>query len=133
LRFGDLPQVIEEGRELSFSEVERRSAALACGLLARGVGKGGKVGLLAPNSADWVIGWLAINRIGAIAVLITTFGKPRELAHILRHADVQFLLTSDRFLQHDFLNYLEQAVPGLSDTARRRFMSPRPLTCGRSA
>jgi acyl-CoA synthetase (AMP-forming)/AMP-acid ligase II len=106
---------VDAGRAHSFADIERRSAAMARGLLASGVGKGEKVGLLLPNGADWVVGWQAASRIGAVAVLLSTFAKPPELAHMLRQGDVRTLLACGRFLDNNFVARLIEALPGLAD------------------
>ncbi len=97
-------------RRLTFADADAASAAIARGLLANGVGKGTRVGLLAPNSPDWIAAWLAIGRIGALGVLLNTYYKPRELDWVLRHADVQVLLAVSRHLNHDYLARLEEVV-----------------------
>jgi acyl-CoA synthetase (AMP-forming)/AMP-acid ligase II len=66
-----------------------------------------------PNGPDWVVAWLAVSRIGAIAVPLNTFFQARELAWILRHADVDTLLSVSGFLSHDYLANLEAAAPSL--------------------
>ena len=71
------------------------------------------MGLLFPNGPDWVIGWLAAARIGALVVPINTFYKARELAWTLRHADVHTLLTTASLLSHDYQERLEQCAPSL--------------------
>jgi len=114
---GDRIQILDPGQALSFRDVERRSAAMARGLLASGVGKGEKVGLLMPNGCDWVVAWYAIARIGAVAVLLSTFAKPRELAYQLRHGDVRTLLSCERFLDNHFVARLTEALPGLSEAS----------------
>jgi acyl-coenzyme A synthetase/AMP-(fatty) acid ligase len=114
-RHGDTPLVVLDERRLSYAEVEEQSAELARGLLAVGVGKGSRVGLLAPNSPDWIIGWLAATRIGAVAVLLNTYLKTRELDWVLRHSDIATLLTVDRHLGHDYLARIEEIAPTLAD------------------
>jgi acyl-CoA synthetase (AMP-forming)/AMP-acid ligase II len=99
--------------ELRYTEADRRSAAVAAGLLARGVRKGEHIGILMPNSADWIVAYFAVTRIGAVAVPINTFVRPRELGWTLRHADVSTLLCHPRFLSNDYLATLEAAIPGL--------------------
>src|SRR5690606_19627682 len=98
----------------TYAEVEERSRRLARGLLADGVGKGTRVGILMPNGVDWVVTWLAAARIGALVVPINTFFRARELAHVLVHADVERLLVRPQFLKHDYVERLEQAAPGLA-------------------
>ena len=106
---------------LSYTEAEQRSRVLARALLADGVGKGTRVGMLFPNGPDWLVTWLAVTRIGALAVPINTFLQARELGWLLRHADVDTLLLCDRFLSHDYLAQLEEAAPSLKKAA-----SPAP-------
>jgi acyl-CoA synthetase (AMP-forming)/AMP-acid ligase II len=112
--YGEDGLLRKDGRSYSYREIDARSAALARGLLAEGAGKGARIGILAPNGPDWVIAWLAANRIGAIAVGLSTFFSARELAYAAPHADIQILLTADRYLRHDYLGRLEAAFPGLA-------------------
>lgn len=110
---GDVEMVVLDDRRLTYAEVADRSEALARGLLAQGVGKGTRVALLAPNGPEWVIGWLAVTRIGAVAILLNTYNKPRELGYVLRHSDAHHLLVIDRHLDHDYTERLEATVEGL--------------------
>ena len=112
-RHGDRTLVVLEDQRLSYTEADTRSAELAQGLLATGVGKGTRVGVLMPNGPDWVVAWLAAARIGAVVVPLNTFYKARELGWVLRHADVDTLLCVDRFLGNDYLDRLEEFAPEL--------------------
>lgn len=112
-RWGDRTFLVLGDVRVSYTEAQTRSAELAKALLASGVGKGTRVGLLAPNCPDWVIGLLAITRIGGVAVLMNTYNKAPELARTLRHSDQAMLLTVSRHLSHNYLERLEQAAPGL--------------------
>lgn len=126
-RHGDTTFAVLGDERVTYAEVEERSARLARGLLACGAGKGTRVGLLAPNGPEWIIGWLAASRIGAVVALLNTYSKARELGWVLRHADVQILLTVDAHLGHDYLERLEQAVPGLAGAdAERIFLESHP-------
>ncbi len=114
-RFGGRPLIVLGERRIRYGEAADESARLAKGLLATGHGKGSRVGLLMPNGPDWVVGWLAIGRIGAICVPLNTFYKARELGWVLRHADVRTLLTVPRFLNNDYLERLESVAPRLAE------------------
>lgn len=116
-RFGDAPYVVTGTEQLTYADAERRSRDVAAGLLAAGAGKGSHVGILMPNSADWVVAFYAVARIGAVAVPINTFVAPTELAWTLHHADVSLLLCHPSLLGHDYLDKLEAALPGLADAA----------------
>jgi acyl-CoA synthetase (AMP-forming)/AMP-acid ligase II len=119
-RFGPRTLLVADGERLSYAEADQRSRALALGLLAQGVGKGSRVGILLPNGVDWALAWFAITRIGAIAVLLNTFHQPRELAWSVRHADLSHLLAISRFLGHDYLARLEASFPGLRESDAKR-------------
>ena len=112
---GDAPLIITAAGRLSYRQADTGSRVVARGLLARGVGKGTRIGLLAPNGPEWVVGWLAIARVGAVAVPLNTYLKPRELARTLRHADIALLLTVDDVLGTAVLSRLEESVDGLAD------------------
>jgi acyl-CoA synthetase (AMP-forming)/AMP-acid ligase II len=113
-RFGERELVVDGTRRLTYCEVERRSGEWARGLLAAGLGKGSRVGLLMPNGPDWIIAFLAAARIGALVVPLSTFYRARELAEVLRHADIHTVLSCARHLSHDYLERLEQAAPELA-------------------
>lgn len=114
-RFGERCMIVLDERRMSYSEADERSAELARGLLANGVSKGTRVGILFPNGPDWVVAFLAVARIGAIAVPLNTFFQPRELGWMLRHADIHTLLTVKRFLNNDYIERLTAAAPELAD------------------
>ncbi len=114
-RFGDKPLLIVDGQQLTYADLDRRSAALASALLAEGIGKGDHVGILMPNSVDWALAWFATTRIGAVAVPLNTFYKASELGWTARHADLRAILALSRFRNQDFLARLEEALPGLAD------------------
>ena len=117
-KHGPRTLIVLDDERLSYAEAEARSATLARGLLARGAGKGTRIAIWMPNGPDWVIAWLAITRIGAIAVPLNTFFQARELGWILRHADIDTLLMVSGFLTHDYLERLEAAAPGIADSKR---------------
>jgi acyl-CoA synthetase (AMP-forming)/AMP-acid ligase II len=108
--------VTDTGRHVTYAEAEHASRALAGELLAAGVGKGTRVGILLPQAPEWVLAYLAIGRVGGVAVTISTFAKPFELAKILAHSDIALLLTVPRLLGRDVGAELERALPALADS-----------------
>ena len=114
LDWGDRDLVVLGERRLSYRKAELESRRMARALLARGMGRGSRVALLAPNGPEWVVAWLAAARAGATVVLLNTFHKARELGWALAHCQADALLTVDRYLSHDYCDRLEQAVPGLA-------------------
>ena len=114
-QWGDRALAVLDDRRLTFAEADTESARLAKALLASGVKAGTHLGLLAPNGPDWIVGWLGATRIGALVPLLNTYYRPRELAWVLEHSDVEVLLTVDRHLGHDYVERLEAIAPGLAE------------------
>ena len=114
-RRGDHPLLVCDGERLSYAEADRRSAHLARGLLTLGAGKGTHVGVLYPNSAAWIVAMLAVARIGAVVIPVSTFATAPEMATQLAHADVEILLATESFRGNDYRTRLgdidETALP----------------------
>jgi acyl-CoA synthetase (AMP-forming)/AMP-acid ligase II len=115
-----------DGESLTYTEANRRSAELARSLLAIGVGPGTRVGLLYPNGPEFVVAWLALARIGAITVPLSTFSTPAELAGFLRGSDVAALFSAHSYRSHDYVVSLCAAIDDL-DLAK-----PPPLLSARA-
>ena len=112
--FGRETYVVTPTERLSYAEAEQRSAHLARRLLSSGVGKGSRVGLFFANGIEWIIWWLAVSRIGALAVPLSTLCAPAELAKVVRLADIGLLAAPSRVLNIDVIERLETAFPELA-------------------
>ena len=112
---GTHPLLICDSDRISYADAERRSAELARGLTALGAGKGSHVGLLYPNGTEWVIAMLAAARIGAVVVPFSTFATSSEMTSQLAHADIEILLATASYRNHDYRERLaaveRSAVP----------------------
>ena len=106
--------LITDDERMTFAEADTASLELADALLASGVGKGTRVGILFPNCAQWLISWLAAARIGALTVPLSTFAPGGELARLLRHTDVQVLLMGRAIAERDLVGRITDALPGLN-------------------
>nr|MDT0667763.1 AMP-binding protein [Micromonospora sp. DSM 115978] len=87
--------LVTDQERLTFAEADTRSAELSGALLSAGIGKGTRVGILSPNSSQWLVAWLAAARIGALTVPLSTFAPGAELGRLLRHTDVQVVLAGE--------------------------------------
>lgn len=100
---------------ISFSDLDRRSAELARGLIARGVGKGSRVGFICGNGPAFALYMAAIARAGAIAIPISTMIRSNELVRVLRQSDVSGLILQRAFLGNDYAERLCEALPELRE------------------
>ena len=95
---------------LTYADADRRSRAIARGLLAIGAGRGTHVAILFPTGVEFVVTWLAVTRIGAVAVPISTFSTGDELRGLLADADIDVLVTIDGYRGHDYVDRLVHTV-----------------------
>jgi acyl-CoA synthetase (AMP-forming)/AMP-acid ligase II len=99
---------------ISFLELERQSATLARGLVARGVGKGARIGFIQCNGPMFAVIFAAIARTGAIAVPISTMIRANELVRVLRQSDIAGLVVHRAMLGKDYVQRLCEALPALA-------------------
>lgn len=119
--YGDAVAITLKGEtipdeSLTFSELDRKSAELAKGLIARGAGKGTRVGFIYGNGPSFALMLAAISRIGGIAIPISTLIKSNELVRVLRQSDVTGLIVQRKLLGHDYVERLCEALPDLRDS-----------------
>lgn len=100
------PMVIDPADRLSYGDLDASSRELAAVLVHAGIGKGTRVGLIMPNGVDWVRIAIALTRIGAVLVPLSTLLTPPELVSQLRVAAVQFLISVDEFRGRRYLEGL---------------------------
>ncbi|MCO4846314.1 MAG: AMP-binding protein, partial [Sulfurovum sp.] len=62
-----------------------------------GIGQGDKLGLILPNSLEFLIAFCATSKIGAVVVPVNNMLKEEEYTYILNDAEVKILLTSKKF------------------------------------
>jgi acyl-CoA synthetase (AMP-forming)/AMP-acid ligase II len=96
------PAVIDPTNRIDYATLDSTTLELAAGFVAAGVGKGTRVGLIMPNGIRWVQIAVALGRIGAVLVPLSTLLAPRELVAQLRVASVQALVTIDEFRGHRY-------------------------------
>jgi fatty-acyl-CoA synthase len=82
-------------QRLTFEELERRSGALAQGLLGLGFGHGDVVCVLAHNRAEWFELLFALAKIGGVIVPVNYLLKPKEVAYIVRDSGARWLVGDD--------------------------------------
>lgn len=109
-RDADTPMVIDPTARISYRELDITTRDLAAAFVEAGVGKGSRVGLIMPNGTRWVQIAIALTRIGAVLVPLSTLLQAGELVAQLRVAAVQFLVSVEEFRGHRYLDDLN-AVP----------------------
>jgi fatty-acyl-CoA synthase len=100
------------GRRWTYVELHHDVLALAHGLLRLGIDQGDRVGILAPNCAEWTILQYAAAEIGAILVPINPAYRTDELGYVVNQAGIRLLVAAPSFKTSDYVAMIEDARPG---------------------
>ena len=86
-------------KPLTYGEFHERIIALGARLQREGVKKGDRIAILAENSHNWGIAYLAIVRLGGIAVPILPDLPESDVHHILNEMQVRALFTTQKQIE----------------------------------
>ncbi|WP_170264286.1 AMP-binding protein [Nocardia uniformis] len=96
------------GVRWTYREFVAEVDTLALGLLSSGLGKGDRVGIWAPNCAQWTLTQYATAKIGAIVVNINPAYRSHELRYVLRQAGIRTLIAARSFKSSDYATMIEE-------------------------
>jgi len=84
-------------------------------LMALGVQPGDRLGIWAPNCAEWCITQFASAKVGAILVNINPAYRASELDYALGQSGCRWVICADAFKSSDYHAMLSGLVPGLAE------------------
>ncbi len=120
-RYGSSEALVMHGPDgvvrWSYDELWQRSVDIARALIAAGVGKDSRVGILMTNRPEFIAGLFGASLAGGVAVALSTFSTGPELEYLLSVSDVSVLLFEDKVLKKDFAGMLLDLEPALRDAA----------------
>ncbi len=99
----------------SYRELWDLTTRLALALLARGIAKGDRVGIWAPNRCEWVVTQYATARIGAILVNVNPAYRASELEYALQQSGIRLLLLARQFRSTDYVAILDRVRSRCAD------------------
>ncbi|CAM3689331.1 putative acyl-CoA synthetase YngI [Pseudomonas reidholzensis] len=114
---GEALVVRHQGLHYTWRQLAEEVDQHARALMALGVECGDRVGIWAPNCAQWCILQLASAKVGAILVNINPAYRVAELDYVLRQSGCRWLVCADAFKASDYHAMLIELVPGLADQA----------------
>ncbi len=103
------------GKRWTYAEFDADTDTLAAGLITAGLAAGDRVGIWAPNCAEWVLLQYATAKAGVILVNINPAYRSHELSYALRQSGVRLLVSAERFKTSDYLGMIEEVRPDLAD------------------
>jgi len=118
-RHGGRPAAIfaENKLSLSWYDLRDRSNDVAASLLALGIGRGDRVGIWAPNRAEWLFTQFGTARIGAILVNINPAYRSSELEYALNKVGCKALIMARRHRSSDYVEMLRAVAPEIDREA----------------
>ena len=102
---------------LSWYDLRERSNDVASGLLALGIGRGDRVGIWAPNRAEWLYVQFGTARIGAILVTINPAYRTSELENALKKVGCKALIMARRYRSSDYVDMVRAIAPEIDGDA----------------
>ncbi|MCX4091077.1 AMP-binding protein [Nocardia sp. alder85J] len=99
---------VPTGRRWTYAQLRDDVDVLALGLLETGVAKGDRVGIWAPNMAEWTLLQYATAKIGAILVNINPSYRTHELEYVLTEAGISVLVSAREFKTSDYAGMIEE-------------------------
>lgn len=85
--------IVDDRRRLTYAELDQETDTLAAAFAARGVRNGDRIGILAGASVEWVLVYLSIVKLGAVATALNYRETPDRLAAMMQSVGVTLLFT----------------------------------------
>jgi fatty-acyl-CoA synthase len=114
-RYPDAEVLVDSptGTRWTYAQFDADTDVLARGLIAAGVLAGDRIGIWAPNCAEWVLLQYATAKAGIILVNINPAYRGHELGYALRQSGVRLLVSAERFKTSDYRAMVEEVRPDL--------------------
>ncbi|HEX3920788.1 MAG TPA: AMP-binding protein [Streptosporangiaceae bacterium] len=102
---------VPTGRRWTCRQFDDDTDALARGLAEAGIAARDRVGIWAPNCAEWVLLQFATAKMGAILVNINPAYRSHELSYVLRQSGVRFLFSAESFKTSNYRAMIDEVRP----------------------
>ncbi len=98
-KFPDKPCTIFKGAEITYQEMSKITDQLAAALVDLGVKKGDRVGVLIPNTPQFVMAYIAILKIGGIVVATNPQYTGREIIHQANDSGMELMILMSNYYE----------------------------------
>ena len=94
-QYKDHPAVVYLGTRFSYGEIKNMSGCFGSALSDMGIKAGQKIMIYIPNSIQWVVAWLGIQKMGGVSVPITPIYTPHDLKYIANDSEAGAIVCAD--------------------------------------
>jgi fatty-acyl-CoA synthase len=115
-RYPDNEALVSRHQKLRYSYRQLKEEVDRCAraLMALGVNKGQRIGIWAPNCAEWAIVQFATSKLGAILVNINPSYRLTEVQYALRQSGCTWLVIAPEFKTSDYTGMIHELAPELA-------------------
>jgi len=126
-RWGDRDALVSVGQGIrwTFAELLERADAVAAGLLALGLNPGDRIGIWAPNCAEWALTQFAAARAGLILVTINPAYRLSEVEYTINKVGLSALVAATSFKTSDYPAMIEELAPEVAASAPGQLRAAR--------
>lgn len=101
--YGDADFIIYKDERYSFLDLYQRASEFACALVEEyQISEGDRVTISMRNYPEWIVAFMAITSIGAIAVPLNSWWQQEEFAQVMGHCDAKLAIVDDK--RYDLLS-----------------------------
>jgi fatty-acyl-CoA synthase len=109
----------------SYATLWERAVEIARSLIACGIGKDGRVGILMTNRPEWIASFFGVGLAGGVPVALSTFSTAPELGYLLQASCVSILLFERHVAKKDFAAMLHELEPDIRTVTPGQLNSTR--------
>ena len=126
-RWGEREALVVRHQDVrwTYADLKRRVDAVAAGFLALGLEPGDRIGIWAPNCAEWTLSQFAAAKAGLVLVNINPAYRPAELEYALNKVGCRALVSARRFKSSDYVAMLRTLLPELDASEPGRLSAAR--------
>lgn len=116
--YGERPALVVKHQAINwtYAELNKRVDEFAAGLLALDLQTGDRVGVWAPNCAEWIVAQYATAKVGIIQVNINPAYRLHELEYVLNKVACKGLITAAQYKSSDYIAMLYKLAPEIRTT-----------------
>lgn len=109
----------------TYGELKQRVDAFAAGLLTLGLSSRDRIGIWAPNCAEWLVTQYAAAKVGLILVNINPAYRLTEFEFAINKVGCKALVMAPRYKSSDYVAMLRSIAPELEDGLAGQLSLPR--------
>ena len=108
--------VVHQNIRWTYQDLQREVDQCARALMACGLVKGDRVGIWAPNCAEWTVLQLATAKAGIVLVNINPSYRKHEVQYALNQSGCKMLVLSERFKYSHYTQMISELAPELAQS-----------------